>query len=232
MPEQKTTFCRICEPLCGMVATVDDGRLISLRPDREHPLSAGFACQKGIAFAEVQNDPDRVTTPLRRGPTGFEPVSWDDAMADIAGRLADIHRRHGSGGIGWYWGNPGAFSYSHTLWLPMFMAALGPKSHLFTAGSQDVNNRFVASQLLYGNPLVLPVPDVLRADLLVVVGANPVVSHGSVLTLPRIRDRMHDVVKRGGRVLVIDPRKTETRSSSGCPSCPTATPSYCCRCYR
>ena len=210
MPEQKTTFCRICEPLCGMVATVDDGRLISLRPDREHPLSAGFACQKGIAFAEVQNDPDRVTTPLRRGPTGFEPVSWDDAMADIAGRLADIHRRHGSGGIGWYWGNPGAFSYSHTLWLPMFMAALGPKSHLFTAGSQDVNNRFVASQLLYGNPLVLPVPDVLRADLLVVVGANPVVSHGSVLTLPRIRDRMHDVVKRGGRVLVIDPRKTET----------------------
>jgi anaerobic selenocysteine-containing dehydrogenase len=215
--EQRSTFCRICEPLCGMVATVEDGRLVALRPDKEHPLSAGFACQKGIAFTEVVNDPDRVTTPLRRvrardssGDARFEPVSWDEAMADIADRLAEIHRRHGAGGIGWYFGNPGAFSYSHTLWLPMFVAAMGMGLHLFTAGSQDVNNRFVASQLLYGSPLALPVPDVLRADLLVVIGANPVVSHGSVLTVPRIKDRMHDIVKRGGRVLVIDPRRTET----------------------
>jgi anaerobic selenocysteine-containing dehydrogenase len=208
--EQKLTFCRICEPLCGMIATVDDGRLVSLRPDKDHPLSAGFACQKGIAFAEVVNDPDRVTTPLRRTQNGFEPVSWDEAMADIAQRLAAIHRRHGSGAVGWYYGNPGAFSYSHTLALTMLMAGLGPRLHVFTAGSQDVNNRFVASQLLYGSPLALPVPDVLRADLLVVIGANPVISHGSVLTMPRIKDRMHDIVKRGGRVVVIDPRKTET----------------------
>src|ERR1700757_2168724 len=193
-----------------MVATVDDGRLVSLRPDRDHPLSAGFACQKGIAFTEVQNDPDRVTTPLRRVDGRFEPVGWDEAMTDIASRMADIHRKHGSGGIAWYFGNPGAFSYSHTLWVAVFMAALGPKSHLFTAGSQDVNNRFVASQLLYGNPIALPVPAVLRTDLLVVIGANPLVSHGSVLTVPRVRDRMHDIVKRGGRVLVVDPRKTET----------------------
>ena len=194
-----------------MVATVEDGRLVSLRPDKDHPLSAGFACQKGIAFTEVVNDPDRVTTPLRRVAEGrFEPVSWDEAMTDIANRLADIHRRHGPGGIGWYFGNPGAFSYSHTLWLPMFVAAMGMRMHMFTAGSQDVNNRFVASQLLYGSPLALPVPDVLRTDLLVVIGANPVVSHGSVLTVPRIKDRMHDIVKRGGRVLVIDPRRTET----------------------
>ncbi|HJT90622.1 MAG TPA: molybdopterin-dependent oxidoreductase, partial [Mycobacterium sp.] len=210
MNVEKSTFCRICEPLCGMVATVDDGRLVALRPDKAHPLSAGFACQKGIAFTEVVNDPDRVTTPLRRTADGFEPVSWDEAMTDIAGRLAGIHRKHGSGAIGWYYGNPGAFSYSHTLSLSMFMAGFGPRLHVFTAGSQDVNNRFVASQLLYGSPLALPIPDVLRTDLLVVIGANPVVSHGSVLTVPRIKDRMHDIVKRGGRVLVIDPRKTET----------------------
>jgi len=209
--EQKPTFCRICEPLCGMIATVDDGRLVSLRPDKDHPLSAGFACQKGIAFAEVVNDPDRVTAPLRRTVDGgFEPVSWDEAMTDIAERLTDIHRRHGSGAIGWYYGNPGAFSYSHTLSLNTFMLGFGPRLHVFTAGSQDVNNRFVASQLLYGSPLALPVPDVLRTELLVVIGANPIVSHGSVLTVPRIKDRMHDIVKRGGRVLVIDPRKTET----------------------
>jgi anaerobic selenocysteine-containing dehydrogenase len=208
--EQKPTFCRICEPLCGMVATVDDGRLVALRPDKDHPLSAGFACQKGIAFTEIVNDPDRVTTPLRRRADGFEPVSWDEAMTDIAERLSDIHRRHGAGAIGWYYGNPGAFSYSHTLSLSMLMAGLGPRLHVFTAGSQDVNNRFVASQLLYGSPLALPIPDVLRTDLLVIIGANPIVSHGSVLTVPRIKDRMHDIVKRGGRVLVIDPRKTET----------------------
>ncbi len=209
--QQKPTFCRICEPLCGMIATVDDGRLVSLRPDKDHPLSAGFACQKGIAFTEVVNDPDRVTTPLRRQHDGrFEPVGWDEAMSDIADRLTEIHRRHGAGAIGWYYGNPGAFSYSHTLSLTTLMAGLGRRLHVFTAGSQDVNNRFVASQLLYGSPLALPIPDVLRTDLLVVIGANPIVSHGSVLTVPRIKDRMHDIVKRGGRVLVVDPRKTET----------------------
>ncbi|HYZ66673.1 MAG TPA: molybdopterin-dependent oxidoreductase, partial [Mycobacterium sp.] len=125
-------------------------------------------------------------------------------------RLTAIHKTHGSGAIGWYWGNPGAFSYSHILGLNTFMLGFGPPLHVFTAGSQDVNNRFVASQMLYGSPLALPVPDVLRTDLLVVIGANPIVSHGSVLTVPRIKDRMHDIVKRGGRVLVIDPRKTET----------------------
>src|SRR6201990_1508640 len=209
--EQKPTFCRICEPLCGMIATVEDGRLVALRPDKDHPISTGFACQKGIAFTEVVNDPDRVTTPLRRTADGrFEPVGWDEGMNDIARRLTGIHRRHGAGAIGWYYGNPGAFSYSHTLSLNTFMLGFGPRLHVFTAGSQDVNNRFVASQLLYGSPLALPVPDVPRTDLFVVIGANPIVSHGSALTMPRIKDRMHDVVKRGGRVLVIDPRKTET----------------------
>ncbi|MCG5431906.1 molybdopterin-dependent oxidoreductase [Mycobacterium sp. MYCO198283] len=194
-----------------MVATVEDGRLTALRPDRDHPLSAGFACQKGIAFAEVQNDPDRVTTPLRRRPDGtFEPVDWDTALDDIATRLAAIHRRHGAGALGWYLGNPGTFSYSHLLWLGALVAGFGPRMHLFTAGSQDINNRFVASQLLYGSPLAIPVPDIPHTDLLVVLGANPVVSHGSAVTQPRIRDRMHDIVRRGGRVVVVDPRRTET----------------------
>src|SRR4051812_44564694 len=156
--EQKPTFCRICEPLCGMIATVDDGRLISLRPDKDHPLSAGFACQKGIAFTEVVNDPDRVTTPMRRTrPKGaFEPVRWDEAMADIAERLADIHRRHGTGAIGWYYGNPGAFSYSHTLSLSMFMAGVGPRVHLFTGRGQDVHKPLLGHPVLFRPPPALP----------------------------------------------------------------------------
>ena len=211
MIEHKPTFCRICEPLCGMIATVEDGRLVSLRPDKEHPLSAGFACQKGIAFTEVHNDPDRVTQPLRRNASGeFEPVSWESAMSDIAERLDAILARHGPGAVGWYFGNPGAFSYSHLMWAGIFVNGLGRGTHFFTASSQDVNNRIVASQLLYGTPTSLPIPDVPRTDFLVVMGANPVVSHGSVLSVPRIKDRMHDIVQRGGRVLVIDPRRTET----------------------
>lgn len=208
--EHKPTFCRICEPLCGMIAGVENGRLVSLRPDKEHPLSAGFACQKGIAFTEVVNDPDRVTVPLRRGPDGFEPVSWDEAMSDIAERLGQIVRRHGSGAVGWYMGNPGAFSYAHTFAALLFIKGLGRHGHYFTASSQDTNSRLIASQLLYGVPTSVPIPDLTRTDMLVMMGANPVVSHGSFLTAPRIKDRMHDIVKRGGRVVIVDPRRTET----------------------
>ena len=89
-----------------MIATVEDGKLVALRPDKDHPLSSGFACQKGIAFTEVHNDPDRVTVPLRRGPNGFEEVTWDEALNDIAARLTAILRGHGSGAVGWYMGNP------------------------------------------------------------------------------------------------------------------------------
>nr|WP_082681054.1 molybdopterin-dependent oxidoreductase [Mycolicibacterium novocastrense] len=208
--ENKPTFCRICEPLCGMIATVEDGRLVALRPDKDHPLSAGFACQKGIAFTEVVNDPDRVTRPLRRGPSGFGEVTWDEAMDDIAARLSAILRRHGSGAVGWYMGNPGAFSYAHTFAALLFMKGLGRHGHYFTASSQDTNSRLIASQLLYGVPTSVPIPDLMRTDLLVIMGANPVVSHGSFLTAPRIKDRMHDIVKRGGRVVIVDPRRSET----------------------
>ena len=214
--EEKPTFCRICEPLCGMVATVEDDRLLRLRPDPDHPLSRGFACPKGIAFEQVHNDPDRVLHPLKRRPGGapgeFERVSWDEALADIVTRLRTIHAQHGPQAIGWYWGNPGAFSASHTLWLGAFMTLLG-SSHLFTAGSQDVNSRFVASHLLYGAPLVVPIPDLARTELLVILGANPLVSHGSVLTSPRIKESLHGIVERGGRVVVVDPRRTETASA-------------------
>jgi anaerobic selenocysteine-containing dehydrogenase len=209
--EYKTTYCRICESLCGMVAEVRDGRLVALRPDKEHPLSAGFACQKGIAFTEVVNDPDRVTSPLRRRTDGsFEEVSWDEAMGDITRRLGDIHRRHGAGAIGCYFGNPAAFSYSHPLAMMLFSHGLGLSTHLYSASSQDTHSRFMASQLLYGIPSAVPIPDLNRTRLLVIMGANPLVSHGSVLTAPRIRERLHAIVRRGGRVVVIDPRRTET----------------------
>jgi anaerobic selenocysteine-containing dehydrogenase len=202
VPDEKVTFCRICEPLCGMVATVEDGRITKLRPDPDHPLSRGYACPKGIAMAEVQNDPDRVVHPLRRARHGeFERVSWEVALADIAARL----RRIPPASVAWYMGNPGAFSYSHALWVKGFLDALG-SPHYYTAGSQDVNNRFAASALLYGSPLLLPIPDLRRASFLLMVGANPLVSHGSVLSAPRVREQLLEIE----RVVVVDPRRTET----------------------
>ncbi|HEX2416490.1 MAG TPA: molybdopterin-dependent oxidoreductase [Thermoleophilaceae bacterium] len=200
--EQKVTFCRICEPLCGMVATVEDGRVVKLRPDPDHPLSSGYACPKGIAMADIQNDPDRVTHPLRRTADGeFERVSWESALGDIASRV----RRVPPASVGWYMGNPGAFSYSHTLWVKGFLDGLG-SPHYYSAGSQDVNNRFAASALLYGTPLLVPFPDLRRTRLLLMLGANPLVSHGSLLSSPRIREQLLDVE----RVVVVDPRRTET----------------------
>src|SRR5688572_8471505 len=209
--EEKVTFCRICEPLCGLVATVEDGRVTKLRPDREHPLSRGYACPKGIAMTDVQNDPDRVLHPLRRmgAPGEFERVSWPEAMRDIGARLRQVLDRSGPGGVGWYMGNPGAFSYSHVLWVKGFLDAIA-SPHYYTAGSQDVNNRFAASALLYGSPLVVPIPDIARTEFLLMIGANPLVSHGSVLSAPRVREQLLAITERGGRVVVVDPRRTET----------------------
>src|SRR4051794_25490366 len=210
MAERVVTFCRICEAHCGMVATVEHGRVTQLRPDPDHPLSSGYACPKGIAMTDVQNDRDRVLHPLRRTASGeFEPVSWQEALADIGTRLRDVRQEHGARSIGWYMGNPGAFSYSHTLWVKGFLDGLG-SPHLYTAGSQDVNNRFAASALLYGSPLVVPIPDLPRTRFLLMLGANPLVSHGSVLTAPRIREQLNAIVERGGRVVVVDPRRSET----------------------
>jgi formate dehydrogenase len=192
------------------VATVRDGELVELRPDRDHPLSKGFACPKGIAMTEIQNDPDRVLHPLRRRSDGsFEEVGWDAALADIAARLTRLRRTYGGASIGWYFGNPATFSYSHPLWLSGFMAALG-SPHLYSAGSQDVNNRFAASALLYGSPVLVPIPDLRRTDLLLMIGANPLVSHGSIISVPRIKDELTAIVRRGGRVIVVDPRRSET----------------------
>ena len=161
-------------------------------------------------MTDVQNDPDRVVHPLRRRPDGeFERVSWEHAIADIGARLRAIIAANGPQSVGWYFGNPGAFSYSHALWVKGFLDALGT-SHYYTASSQDVANRFVASALLYGSPTLLPIPDLARTRFLLMFGANPFVSHGSVLTAPKVKEQLHRIVERGGRVVVVDPRRSET----------------------
>lgn len=186
--DQRVTYCRICEPMCGLIATVENERLVSLRPDPDHPLSRGRACPKGIAFTDIQNDPDRVLNPLRRtADGGFEEISWDTALDEIAVRLTTVLERHGGGAVGQYLGNPAAFGYAAGIWIGLFAERIG-MGHLYTAGSQDINSRWVASKLLYGAASQMSFPDLPRTDFLLMLGANPLVSHGSALRAPRIKD--------------------------------------------
>lgn len=212
------TFCRICEPLCGLTATVEDGKLIALRPSKQHPISQGFACPKGLAMHEIVNDPDRLLHPLRRKagvppgqarPEDFERVSWDTALDGIAARLRRVIDEHGGHAVGAYVGNPAFFSYSAPMWMQGFLDALGSK-HLYTPGSQDTAARFAASALLYGTPFTIPLPDLYRTDFLLMVGANPLVSHGSMVNAKRLPYAVRDIPRRGGRLVVVDPRRTET----------------------
>lgn len=209
--EQRITHCRICEALCGMVATVEDGRLTGLRPDKDNPHSRGFACAKGTAMVDVVNDPDRVLQPLKRvgGPGEFEPVSWDEALGDIARRLGDLRARYGPKSLAVFEGNPPYFSFSALFWAKGFQAALGTP-WFYGVNSEDAGSRVVATQLLYGSSAHLPIPDYRRTDVMVIIGANPLVSKGSMFDDPRLREHFDELVARGGRIIVIDPRRTQT----------------------
>jgi anaerobic selenocysteine-containing dehydrogenase len=208
--EAKQLFCGICEASCGLVATVVGDDVVKLRPDPEHPNSQGFACSKGIAFPAVRTDPDRVLEPLRREPDGsFTAVSWDVALDDIGARLRSVIDRHGRESIGVYVGNPNAWNYGAFLSLLGLVGALKTK-HSYGASSVDINNYWVVGELLYGHNFVNPVPDLHRTDFFLCLGANPVISHGSMLNVGRIRETMLEITQRGGRVVVVDPRRNET----------------------
>lgn len=204
------TFCRLCEAFCGMVATVRDGKVVRISPDRDNPHSTGHICVKGPAMTAITYDPDRILRPLKRigKPGEFMEVSWDEALDDIAARLVSIRAAHGANAVSAYLGNPTAFSTDTFMGGQWFLNRIGAKK-LYTAGSQDGNSRHLASHILYGITSRRCIPDLPNSDFLLIIGANPLVSHGSFLTAPRIRQDLDTIAARG-RVVVIDPRRTET----------------------
>ena len=205
------SYCRICESLCGIVATVEDNRIVDIRGDGDHPVSRGYLCSKGKSMTRVIEDPDRVTTPLKRtgGPGEFAPTDWNQALGDVAERLTRIRNEYGPNAIAMYLGNPVAFSLGAMFWAKGMIDAIG-SPHVYSVGPQDTFGRQAASHFLYDSPALFPIPDIPRTDFFLCVGANPLISHGSVLTLPRIKDEMQGVVTRGGRVVIVDPIKTMT----------------------
>ncbi len=202
--------CNLCEASCGLQITVEDNRIIDIRGDAQDPMSQGYVCPKGIALADLHTDPDRLRHPLRkRSDGGWEPISWDAAFDLVAQRLLDIRHRYGDDAIGMYLGNPITHGWAPVTLIPLLLTALGTK-HRYSAASVDQQPQHLLSYLLFGSPLLLPVPDIDHTDHLLVIGANPVVSNGSIMTAPDVRRRLRALRDRGGRLVVIDPRRTET----------------------
>ena len=208
----RTVFrtCSLCEAMCGLTFEVDGQRIVSVGPDHDDVFSHGYICPKGAAIADIHDDPDRLRQPMRRTAGGdFEPISWNEAFALVAARLKEIKTRHGGDAIGFYLGNPAVHNHGALALRNGVIRALGTRNTT-SAGSQDTSPRFAASYYLYGSSLANPIPDIDRTDYFLCIGANPRVSQGSLMTAPDVRKRMQAIRSRGGRVVVVDPRKSET----------------------
>ena len=217
MPEgrEHVTFCRICEAHCGLVVDVEDGESIgAVRPDRNHPVSQGYVCVKGTSAGRVHHDPTRLNHPQKRVGDDFVPISWAQALSEIGERVRALRATHGPRSVAMYTGNPTFFNAGATLWSGAFLESLG-SPNLFASHSVDVNNKFHVATEMYGLSMVHPVPDLDHCKLFICLGSNPAVSQMSVVQVPHVRRRLTAIEKRGGRVIVVDPRRTETAATVG-----------------
>jgi anaerobic selenocysteine-containing dehydrogenase len=212
--KESTTFCRICEAACGLKVRCEGAVVTGIEPDRDHVSSRGYACIKGMTAHEFRDSPDRITRPLKRTATGYQPIPWDVALAEIGARLSLLKRRRGADSIGVYLGNPPSMSFLPPLFVSGFMAGLG-SSKLYHTGSQDCNNKFVVAQRLYGSAQLQPFPDIPRTQCLIALGSNPVVSKMSFINLPHPLRQLRQIEERGGRVVWVNPRRTETARQVG-----------------
>ncbi|MFD3747131.1 molybdopterin oxidoreductase family protein [Nocardia sp. NPDC058633] len=205
-PRSLLRTCPLCEAVCGLAITLDDDdRVLSVRGDRDDPFSKGFLCPKGASFGKLDDDPDLVSTPLIREGSGFRPASWDEAFDLIAAAFAELP----TGSTAVYLGNPNAHTVAGALYVPALIRALSTR-HIYTASSADQMPKQVAAGLMFGDPLTVPVPDLDRTDFLLMLGANPLESNGSLCTAPDFPGRLKALRARGGKLVVVDPRETRT----------------------
>ena len=203
--------CNLCEAGCGLEVDVEDGnRVVAVRPDENDPISRGYVCPKGLAIGELHHDPDRLRRPLRKGSDGrFHEITWDEAFATVAERLGATRAALGADAVAVYFGNPLVHNLGGVLMIGALVNAIGTRNRM-SASSQDTAPRFAASYYLYGNTWAVPVPDVDNTDYFLCIGANPVISQGSFMAGPDVKARIRRIRERGGKVVVVDPRRTET----------------------
>jgi anaerobic selenocysteine-containing dehydrogenase len=201
--------CTICEAACGLELTVRGREVLSIRGDAEDAFSHGFVCPKGAALRELDVDPDRLREPLVRRGDRLEPASWDEAFEAIERGLRPVIEAHGNDAVGFYLGNPAAHSTALGLYVPVLLTGFRSRNR-YSASTVDQFPKMVASGLLFGTGFSVPVPDIDRCRWLLVLGANPMASNGSLFTVPDFRGRARRLRERGGRLIVVDPRRSET----------------------
>jgi anaerobic selenocysteine-containing dehydrogenase len=201
--------CNLCEAICGLDISLRGDVIESIRGDMADPFSRGHLCPKAVALQDIHADPDRLRQPLRRTVSGWKRISWKQAFDEAAARIQEIQHRHGNDAVAVYLGNPSVHNYGTLLFAPPLLRTLRTRNR-FSATSLDQLPHHVVARLLFGHQLLLPVPDVDRTDYFVIMGGNPLVSNGSLMTVPDVRKRLQAIQQRGGKVVVIDPRRTET----------------------
>ena len=195
--------------MCGVAITLEGHSIRRVAGDTADPFSRGHVCPKAAALADLHEDPDRLKSPVVRDGERWRSISWNEAFGLVAGKVVDIQTRYGREAVATYTGNPAVHNYGSVLHGQLMRRALSTPNH-YSATSLDQLPHMLASMLMFGHQLRLPVPDIDRTDLLVMVGANPVVSNGSLMTAGDVKADLKAIQKRGGRIVVIDPRRTET----------------------
>jgi len=205
--------CPLCEATCGLEIRTRGREVTGIRGDEADVFSQGFICPKAYALKELDADPDRLRVPLVRRGGVLAPATWDEAFAEIDRRLGPILREHGRDAVAVYLGNPSAHSMAIGLYAQVLLRALGTRN-VFSASTVDQMPKQVAAGLMFGTVLSIPVPDLDRTDYLLILGANPFVSNGSLMTAPDVPGRLRAIRRRGGKVVVIDPRRTRTAAEA------------------
>ncbi len=201
--------CNISEAMCGIEITVLPGDRLDIRGDKDDPFSQGYICPKAVALQDVHYDKDRLRHPVRRTAHGWERIGWDEAFDEVALNLKRIKATHGKNSVATYLGNPNVHSYGSMLFAPGFIRSLHTRNR-FSATSVDQLAHHLAAYLMFGHQLLLPVPDLDRTKFFLILGANPAVSNGSMMTAPGMGRRLQEIRERGGKVILIDPRRNET----------------------
>lgn len=201
--------CNICEAMCGIEITYSGKEIHAIKGDAKDPLSRGHICPKAVALGDFYHDPDRLKVPLKRTADGWQEISWDEAFAEVVDNIKAIQAKHGVNGFASYIGNPNAHNLGNALFFPAFFRGLRTKNR-YSSASADQLPHHVASNFMFGHGFIVPIPDIDRTQFLLIIGGNPLVSNGSMMSAPDFAKRMKAIQQRGGKVVVVDPRRTET----------------------